>query len=138
LANYIGDTIVETNTQEIPKIYLGTIFAINPTMVDPFYTSLLVKGWLVHNCMLDSGASSNVIPIEVVNLLGFKVSRSYGNCYAMDSTEVNVIRVVNGVEVKLVAYLGKCFLMDIIIVDCPTKWGMLLSRKWETSIGGSI
>lgn len=28
--------------------------------------------------------------------------------------------------------------MDVVVIDSPTKWGMLLSRKWETDVGGSI
>lgn len=28
--------------------------------------------------------------------------------------------------------------MDVIVIDCPTKWGMLLSRKWEANAGGNI
>lgn len=55
----------------------------------------------------------------------------------MDSREVNVKDVVNNVEVQLSINPVKSFLMDIIIVDCLPKWGML-SKTWETSIGGSI
>ncbi|KAH9289265.1 hypothetical protein KI387_033382, partial [Taxus chinensis] len=38
----------------------------------------------------------------------------------------------------LAAYPGKNFKLDVVIVDCPTKWGMLLSRKWAASVGGSV
>lgn len=56
----------------------------------------------------------------------------------MDSREVNVIRLVSNVEVKLVAYPNKVFMMDIIVIACPAKWGMLLSIKWKTTIGRII
>ena len=33
---------------------------------DPFYVTLLVNGHLLHNCMLDSGASSCVMSKKVM------------------------------------------------------------------------
>ena len=38
----------------------------------PFYFSLIIGGKLVHNCMIDSGASSSVVPRCINNLLGIK------------------------------------------------------------------
>jgi hypothetical protein len=32
----------------------------------------------------------------------------------------------------------KSILMDVVIVDVPTKYGMLLSRSWGTKLGGSL
>ena len=29
-------------------------------------------------------------------------------------------------------------LMDVVIVDIPDVWGMLLSRKWGTTVGGHV
>jgi hypothetical protein len=28
--------------------------------------------------------------------------------------------------------------MDVVIIDCPTQWGMLLSRKWCADVGGTL
>lgn len=56
----------------------------------------------------------------------------------MDSQKVNVNGIVNNVPMQLVAYPVKSFSMDISIVDFPTKWGMLLSRKWVASMGGKL
>lgn len=38
----------------------------------PFYVSLIIGGKLVHNYMIDSGASSSVMPRCVANALGMK------------------------------------------------------------------
>ncbi|KAH9331770.1 hypothetical protein KI387_003878, partial [Taxus chinensis] len=93
---------------------------------------------LLHNCMFDSGASCNVMPLEVMNELDIKVKATYGKCTTMDSREVLVVGCVKGLVVKLAAYPGKNLKLDVVIVDYPAKWGMLLSRKWVTSVGGSI
>jgi hypothetical protein len=57
---------------------------------DPFYLSLRVKNLLLHNCMLDSGESTNVIPLIVMHQLGLKITRPYRNICAMDRREVEV------------------------------------------------
>ena len=38
----------------------------------PFYVSLIIGGKLVHNCMIDLGASSSVMPRCVADALGMK------------------------------------------------------------------
>ena len=40
--------------------------------------------------------------------------------------------------VKLATYPNISVTMDIVVIDVPDIWGMLLSRKWVSSLGGSI
>jgi len=75
---------------EVVKVYVGSSMVNNRMGVDPFYTTLIINGWLLHKCMLDSRGSNNVMPLEIMNELGLKVSKSFGKCFAMDSKEVNV------------------------------------------------
>jgi hypothetical protein len=28
--------------------------------------------------------------------------------------------------------------MDVVVIDVPDAWGMLLSRKWAATLGGSL
>ena len=56
----------------------------------PFYVSLLVDKLLLHNCMLDSVASSNVKRRKVMEQLNRRISRPYHNVCAMDTREVDV------------------------------------------------
>jgi hypothetical protein len=28
--------------------------------------------------------------------------------------------------------------MNVVVIDIPDAWGMLLSREWETTLGGSL
>ena len=32
-------------------------------------------------------------------------------------------------------YPNKILTMDVVIIDCSTKWGMLLTRKWDSNAG---
>ena len=57
----------------------------------PFYVSLLVDKLLLHNCMLDSGASSNVMIRKLMEQLNLRVTQPYHNVCAMDAREVEVV-----------------------------------------------
>jgi hypothetical protein len=49
----------------------------------PFYLSLLMNDFIVHNFMLDSGASSNVMTKKVMAQLNLRISRPYHNICAI-------------------------------------------------------
>jgi hypothetical protein len=38
----------------------------------PFFITLMINNLLLHNCMLDYGASTNVMALKVMNQLGLK------------------------------------------------------------------
>ena len=57
---------------------------------------------------------------------------------AMDSREVEVHGIILGLQLKLAAYPKITFQMDILVIDVPDAWGMLLSRKWGATLEGSI
>ncbi|KAH9302428.1 hypothetical protein KI387_014011, partial [Taxus chinensis] len=68
---------------------------------------------LLHNCMFDSGASCNLMPLEVMNELNIKVTTTYGKCTAMDSREVPVVGCVKGLVVQLAVYPGKYLTLNV-------------------------
>jgi hypothetical protein len=43
----------------------------------PFFITLVVNNLLLHNCMLDYGASTNVMSLKVMNELGLETTRPY-------------------------------------------------------------
>ena len=45
----------------------------------PFYLTLQINNLLLHNCMLDSGAAMNVIPLSIMKEMGLEITRPYGN-----------------------------------------------------------
>lgn len=104
----------------------------------PFFVSMLVDGLCLHNCIYDSGASSNVITKKVMNQLNSKITRPYRNVCAMDLREVEAHGIILGLQLKLAAYPKISFQMDILVIDVLDAWGMLLSRNWGATLGGNI
>lgn len=104
----------------------------------PFYTSLHLGDDIVHNCMPDSGASTNVMPLSVMRQLGVNVHKPYKNVYGLDSKSMEVHGLIKDIVVKLVASPDISTIMDIMVVHLLATYGMLLSRKFSTGLGGTI
>jgi hypothetical protein len=69
--------------------------------VAPFYITLTLFDHLLHNYMLDSGASHNVMPKAIMEKLGLKITRPYGDFYSFDSRKVKYIGMIKDLVVNL-------------------------------------
>jgi hypothetical protein len=104
----------------------------------PFYITITVHDQLLHNCMLDSGASHNLMPKVIMDKLGLQITRTYQDLYSFDSRKVKCLSMIKDLVVNLAQILVKHVLMDVVVVDVPGKFGMLLSRSWGAKLGGSV
>ena len=73
----------------LPKLFQEEEFIILATSPnqkpDPFYISFFINGNRLSNCIIDSWASDNVMPISIAKALGLPLTRNLGNCYSMDA-----------------------------------------------------
>jgi hypothetical protein len=88
--------------------------------------------------MLDSGAGANMMSLKVMEKLGLKATRPYRNVCGFESRAIPTHGVVENVEVCLGKYPERVIHMDIVVVDVPDVWGMLLSRKFVAMLGGTL
>jgi hypothetical protein len=95
----------------------------------PFYTSLNIHDKVLHNCLMDSGESHNLIPKTVMEDLGLEITKSYHDLYSFDSWRVKCLGVIKDLVVTLFLLPMKSVVMDIMVVDVPPKFGMILSRS---------
>ena len=47
----------------------------------------------------------------------------------MDAREVEVVGIILNLQFKLAKYPDIDMSMDVVVIDVPDNWGMLLSRK---------
>jgi hypothetical protein len=80
--------------------------------------------------MLDSDASHNMMPKAVMEKLGLEVTRPYKDLHSFDSSKVRCISLIKDLCITLVQILVKSMVMDVVVMDIPPKYGMLLSRSW--------
>jgi hypothetical protein len=121
-----------------PNITFGPHFEGSRDTVTPFYITLNVHDRLLQNCMLDSGASHNVMPKTIMDRIGLEITRPYGDLYSFDSRRVKCVGMIKDLVVTPAQVPVKSVLMDVVIVDIPPKYGLLLSRSWGAKIGGSL
>jgi hypothetical protein len=123
--------------KEDPPIILNIIYLDRPReKKPPFYLSLGMKDLRLNNYMLDSGASKNFISFKVMKQLGLKTTQPYGNVCGIDSKNFKFLGVCEDIEVFLIDFPHINILMEIVVIDVPYAWGMLLSRRWSTALGG--
>ena len=76
---------------QIPQMYLDNSSVAYLQDIDPFFLSLIIKGRTLKNCMIDLGASNNIMPFKVMEALGLGVDTRQIRCKAMYAREVPVI-----------------------------------------------
>jgi ribonuclease HI len=123
---------------EKPAVVLGPMVENIDDSSPPFYTSLKVHDKVLHNCLMDSRASHNLMPKMVMEELGLEVTRAYHDLYSFNSRRVQCLGVIKDLVVTLFQLPMKSVVMDIVVADVPPKFGMLLSRSWIKRLGGTL
>lgn len=107
-------------------------------IVPPFYVTLKTNDSMLYNCMLDSGASHNLMPKTIMDHLNLDITRSYHDLYTFDSKRVPCIGLIKDLVVTLAQIPVKSVVLDIVVTDIPPKFGMLLSRSCYAKLGGTL
>ena len=104
-----------------PNIIFGPHFKGARDTIAPFYITLTVHDHLLHNCMLDSRASHNVMPKAIMDRLGLEITRPYGDLYLFDLRKVKCIGMIKDLVVNFAQIPAKSVLMYVVVVDIPPK-----------------
>jgi hypothetical protein len=84
-------------------------------VVAPFYISLNIHDLILHNAMLDSGASHNLMPKAVMENLGLEVTKPYKDLHSFDSSKVRCIGLIKDLCITLVQIPTKIMVMDVVV-----------------------
>ena len=122
-------------TDDNPTISFGSkVENIDDEEVPPFCFSLIVHDMVVHNSMLESSASHNLMPKGVVEILGLEITRPYKYLYSFYSRRVKCLSLIKDMVVSLNKLPTKIVAMDVFVADIPPKFGVLLSRSWTSKL----
>jgi hypothetical protein len=139
LSKSYSNTTDSVNLQdEKPTIILGPLIEDRDDSSPPFYTSLNIHDKVLHNCLMDSRASHNLMPKAVMDELGLEITKAYHDLYSFDSRKVKCLGVIKDLVVTLFQLPMKSVFMDIMVVGVPPKFGMLLLRAWIKRPGGTL
>jgi hypothetical protein len=112
-----------------PSVILGPLIQDRDDSSPPLYTSLNIHDKVLHNFLMDSGASHNLMPKTVMDDLGLKITKTYHDLYSFDSRKVKCLGVNKYLVMTLFQLPMKSVVMDIVVADVPPKFCMLLSRS---------
>lgn len=125
----MSDTVNVANDE--PTILFGPALEGAPedSEIPPFYLSLKLHDFILHNAMLDSEASHNLMPKAIMDKLGLRITRPYHDIYSFDSGRVKCLGLIKDLVVSLDKIPTKNVLMDVVVPDIPPRFGMFLSRS---------
>jgi hypothetical protein len=123
---------------ERPNVILGPLVEDRDDSSPPLYTSLNIHDKVLHHCLMNLGASHNLMPKIVMEELGLEVTKSYHDLYSFESKKVKCLGVIKYLVVSLFQLPVKSVVMDIIVANVPPKFGMLLSRYWIKKLGATL
>jgi hypothetical protein len=127
-----SDKVVEENASKKPQVTTSN----TRKNVPPFLLTFEIFNKNVHNCMVDSGASSNVMPWSVCQKINAEVEPSSLKIIQLDRTNVKVMGELKNVLIRLSSNPKVHQFIDIIVVDIPEVYGMFLSRDWSEQLHG--
>jgi hypothetical protein len=123
---------------EKPVVILGPLVEDRDDSSPPLYTSLNIHDKVFHIYLMDLGASHNILPKIVMEELGLEVTKTYHDLYYFDSRKLKCLGVIKYLVVSLFQLSMKSIVMDIVVVDVPPKFGIILSRYWIKRLGGTL
>ena len=121
-----------------PIVTLGPMIEELNDSFPPFYISLNIHDKVLHNCLLDSGASHNLMPKAVMDEPCLSITKPYHDMFSFDSRKVKCPGLIKYLVINLSQLPSKSIVMDRVLANIPPKFGLLLSHSWSKRLGGTL
>lgn len=105
---------------------------------NPFYLTLIVGDKILHNSMIDSGASTTVMPKEIVEVLNIKYESLNRGVMKLDGNKVQTMGLIKSLPLTLFACPSVTVSQEVVVIDIPPVFGLCLSRDFTAKIGGYL
>jgi hypothetical protein len=99
----------------------------------PFYVTLQINDFLLHNCVFDPDASRNIMTQRVMHQLGLSISRPYN-----DTRDGFTCGLIKDLVVSFHTFPDVSFKIDVIVIDTLSSWGILLCKDLVEKLGRSF
>jgi hypothetical protein len=124
----LGEVPSPTDLKNKPSVNTCSLKKRGKPFVPPFLLTFEVLNKNLHNCLVNSGASFNVMPLSICKKLNTTPLKSDKHVIQLDRTQVKVIRELKDVMIIMDTHPKFVQVIDIIVVDIPEAYGLLLSR----------
>jgi len=124
----LPSAVISQATQEMgrpPSTSLNIIYPIDISLIGgrskshtpPFLLTFEIFNKNIHNCLINSGASSNILPRTICVKLNAQPQKSVVHIVQLDRSQVKVIGELNQVTIRLSSNPKVCQVMDILVTD---------------------
>jgi len=100
----------------------------------PFLLTYEIFNKNFHNCLVDSGASSNILQKSICAKLNIQPQKSVVRIVQLDRSQLKVIGKLNQVTIELSSNPKVCQVIDILVADILEFYGLILSRDWSEKL----
>ena len=95
------DTDFVNMQDDKPIVNLGPMIEYLKDSCPPFYISLNIHDKVLHNYLLDLGASHNLMPKAVMDELGLSITKPYHDIFSFNSRKVKCLGLIKDLVVNL-------------------------------------
>ena len=100
-------------------------------MTPPFLITFEIFNMNVHNCLVYSDTSSTIMPYAVAKRLQAIHEKTGTRIMQLDRTNATLIGELKDVLIQMATKPQYTQVINIVVVDIPEAYGMLLSRDWS-------
>ena len=90
----------------------------------------------MHNCLVDSGASANVVPLSVCKRINGQPKPSNGKIIQLDRKTIKVVGETKDMLIRLSADEIVCQFIGIMVFGILEAYVLILSQDWSTKLDG--
>lgn len=125
-----------TLSNKVNSTDISRIAGRSKSHTPPFLLNFEVFNKNLHNCLVDFGASSNILPKIVCEKLNVEPQKFIVHIMQLGRSQVEVIGELNQVTIRLSSNQKVCQVIDILVVDIPEFYSLILSRDWSENLHG--
>jgi hypothetical protein len=92
----------------------------------------------LHNTMLYSDTSHNLMPKVIMDELGLDITRPNKYLFSFYSRKLKFLGLIKELVLSLAQIPLKNMAMEMVMADIPPKFGMMLSRSWAGNLKGTL
>jgi len=128
--------LATSQANQIASVKVSNPLSINSDLIGqksishtpPFVLTFEVFNNKLHNCLVDYGASTNVMPYVVCQKLNAQPQKCSTQIVQLDKSTVQVMGELKDVLIRLAFDPSIHQLVDMYVVDIPKSYDMLLKR----------
>ena len=125
-----GENLTPTDPRNKPTVNTFSKDKKGNPFVPLFLLTFEVFNKDLHDCLVDSVASSNVMPLSICKKLNAVPLKRNKHVIQLDRTQVKVMGELKYVMIRITTHTKFVQVIDIIVVYIPKSYGFLLSQDW--------